>query len=98
MLLNNIDKIQNKLHAEALNVGFYSKSEQELNESANAFVEGFCLRNKLACHPISPLRWSFESAEYGMYDEGVIELHNIDNNQTAFESVDVSEAKVTDPE
>jgi len=98
MLFDSIAKIQKKLHAEALDTGFYSKSEQELNESANAFVESFCLRNKLAYHPISPLRWSFESAEDGMYDDGVIELNNTDSKQAAFEYVDVSEAKVTDPE
>ncbi|MFT6908983.1 MAG: hypothetical protein ACJAS1_005690, partial [Oleiphilaceae bacterium] len=55
MLLDNISEIQINLHAEAENKGFYSKSEQELEEFANAFVEGFCLKNDLASHTISPM-------------------------------------------
>jgi hypothetical protein len=42
--------------------------------------------------------WSFESAEHGIFDDGVIELKNINNDDTAFEYVDVSDAKVTDTE
>jgi hypothetical protein len=98
MLLDNISEIQINLHAEAENKGFYSKSEQELEETANAFVESFCLKNDLASHTISPMCWSFESADHGIFDDGVIELKNINNDDTAFEYVDVSDAKVTAPE
>ncbi len=98
MLLDSISKIQINLHAEALNTGFYSQSEQALEEHANAFIDNFCLKNNLTWHTISPLRWSFESAQYGIYDHGVIELNNIDNDKTAFECITVDEAKITDPE
>ncbi len=98
MSLANISEIQANLHAEAENKRFYLKSEQELVEGADAFVEDFCLRNRLACHPISPLCWSFESADHGMFEEGVVELKNIDGDNTAFEYVDVSDAKITDPD
>lgn len=98
MQLNTISDIQIQLHTEALNTGFYSQTEQELNDNANAFVEDFCLRNGLAWHAISPMCWSFESAEQGMFNNGVIELKDIDNNKTQFIYQDVSEAKITDPE
>ncbi len=43
--------------------------------------------------------WSFESAEHGMFEEGVVELKNIDSdNNTAFEYVDDLDAKITDPD
>lgn len=98
MNFDNISEVQAKLHAEAESEGFYLKSEQELEQDANAFVENFCLRNHLENHAISPLCWSFESVDHGMFDGGVIELKNIDNDETAFEYVDVSDAKITDPD
>lgn len=96
MKLDTISSICSLMHDEARNKNFYAQSEEQLNVSANNFVDKFCTRNGLTAHTISPLRWSFESDEHGMIQKGVIELRNISNEDTEFKSVDLSDVKLTD--
>ena len=98
MALNNIADICALLHDEAIKRNFYSNSEEKLNESATGFVTDVCNSNGLTAHSISPMRWSFESPEHGMYENGVVELRNIDDEDTEFKVVDLSDVKLTDSE
>lgn len=92
-----IESIHSGLHTKALADDFYSLSSEELNEKANDMVNAYCMENHLVWHTVSPMRWSFESPEHGMIDDGVIELRNSDSDEpTEFRYVKVDDAKITD--
>ena len=97
MKLDNIQSVQKTLHEFAIKDGFYSNEPDDISVNANDFMKKFCDHHDLTSNTISPFRWRIESDKYGLLDDGVIELRNINNedNVTAFKFVDISNAKIT---
>ncbi len=98
MSLDNIESICAILNEVAEKGNFYKNTPEKLNESATGFVTHVCESKGITVHSISPMRWSFESSEHGMFEKGVIELRNAGEEDTQFKVVDLSDVKLTDDE
>lgn len=74
MKLDNIQGVSEALNEYAENCAFFKKSAVEIDREANDFVNEFSDKYGLQAHTVSPDRWWFESKEYGMIEDGELEL------------------------
>ena len=74
MKLDNIQAICDALNKSADDNGFFKKQAVEIDLKANDFVNEFAEKNGLEAHTVSPDRWWFASKEFGMIEDGEVEL------------------------
>ena len=75
MKFENIQAISEALNKFAVDHGFFNKPAVEIDRNANDFVKEFAETNGLEAHTVTPDRWWFSSKEFGMYEDGEVELH-----------------------
>jgi|GEM_PF-1989495 len=74
MKLDNIQAICDALNKSADDNGFFSKPAVEIDRKVNDFVNEFAETNGLEAHTVSSDRWWFSSKEFGMIEDGEVEL------------------------
>ena len=74
MRLDNIQSICDELNNFADDNGFFRKPAVEIDRKAYDFVNEFAGTNGLVAHTVSSDRWWFSSKEFGMIEDGEVEL------------------------
>lgn len=94
----DIETICRALNDKAEEDGFFNDTHERLDAGADDFVKGFCAAQGLISHLISPFRWSFDKGSHEIRS-GVIEFDpDASAADMQFTWVDVSHAKITEPE
>lgn len=95
MQLNNIQNVCSGLMDKAIADKFLDHSVDDIEESANKFVENFAKENGLTAHTLSAFRWYFQSDDY-LLEDGFVELRCKTNflsheGTCTFDVVDIAE-------
>ena len=95
MQLNSIQNVCSGLMDKAIADKFLDHSVDDIEESANQFVENFAKENGLTAHTLSAFRWYFQSDDQ-LLEDGFVELRCKTNflsheGTCTFDVVDIAE-------